>query len=101
MTPIFKYTLISDTQDSLVISEPIGWKQAKVVLERSDLFYSVVELFEGDFIFYGKIGLRNGGIDFLRQCITADGKNAKVNIDVKVSYNYGIRYENLFYGKLD
>lgn len=101
---IFRTTLSHDTLGSQVISEPDGWKNAKIKLERDPNGHSLVEHYEGAadgaFIFYGDNGQINGGIDFLRDAEALTGLDSEINFLHEVSFD-GYTYEELFTGQVD
>lgn len=83
---------------SQVIDEPIGWKDIKITLERSEEFFGVIELFEVPLIFYGTNGEFDGGRDFLMSIIEDHGFDEQVEILVEISTDEGVTYEELFSG---
>ncbi len=91
----------SSTTRSQVISEPEGWKDCRLTLERDSEFHSLVEHFEGDFIFYGSDGVIDGGADFIRNIEDAYGFDAKISILIELSFNDGSSYETVFNGLLN
>lgn len=99
-----RFTLSHDVLGSLEISEPDGWKGAKIVLERHPEFMSLIEYYEGaangGFIFYGSDGVYNGGIDFIKEVEQTYGFDATINITIEYSPD-GLSYEQLFTGQLD
>lgn len=99
--PIFRFTLRHAEVGDLEISEPIGWIEAKLKLERHEDFHSLVEYFEGAFIFYGTNGVDNGGIDFIRYVEQNYGPDATLRIEIEVSFDSGRTYDNIFFGQLD
>lgn len=99
--PIFRFTLRHDIEGSLEITEPDGWLDSKLKLERHEDFHSLVEYFEGAFIFYGNNGVDNGGIDFVRFIEQNYGADATLNIDIEVSFDSAVTYEFIFVGQLD
>jgi len=96
---IFRFTL-SHENDSLVISEPSGWEDAVLKLERDENFHSLIEYFDGEFIFYGDNGIQNGGIDFIKNVESTSGPDADLNILIEISFD-GYSYETVFTGLLD
>src|SRR5688572_16618713 len=99
--PIFRFTLRHAEAGNLEITEPDGWMDAKLKLERHEDFSSLVEYFEGAFIFYGTNGVDNGGIDFIRHVEQNYGADATINIEIEVSFDSGRNYEFIFIGQLD
>ena len=97
---LFRFTLQNDFLGSLVINEPDGWKQAKLKLERDKNFKSMIEYFDGSFIFYGVNGSVNGGIDFIDEIELTQGFDAKINIFIDVSFD-GYNYYVCFEGQLN
>jgi hypothetical protein len=99
--PIFRFTLRHQETGSLEITEPAGWMDAKLKLERHEDFHSLVEYFEGAFIFYGTNGVDNGGIDYIRFIEQNYGPDATIGIDIEVSFDSAVTYEFIFIGQLD
>lgn len=99
--PIFRFTLRHAEAGNLEITEPAGWRDCKLKLERHEDFHSLVEYFEGAFIFYGSNGVDNGGIDFIRYVEQNYGVDATLNIEIEVSFDSGFNYEYIFIGQLD
>lgn len=98
--PVFRFTLSHQQAGTKVISEPDGWKDAKLKLERHPDYHSLVEYFEGDFIFYGSNGVVDGGINFIKNVENQYGPDAKINISIDLSWDE-VDYENIFTGLLD
>jgi hypothetical protein len=99
--PVFRFTLTNSVLGSLEISEPLGWKSAKLKLERHEEYHSLVEYFDGSFIFYGDNGVDNGGADFIRSVEQIEGVDGTIDITIEVSFDDGYNYENIFSGQLD
>jgi hypothetical protein len=97
---IFRFTLSHEVLGSLEIGTPDGWKDCKLILERHEEFHSLVERFEGDFIFYGDNGVENGGYHFIKEIETTYGVDAAIDIEIELSLN-GYTYQPLFTGQLD
>jgi len=98
--PIFRFTLSHDTLGTKQISEPIGWKDAKIKLTRDPEFSSLIEYFEADLVFYGSNGRVDGGLNFIRS-VEAIGLDETCNIHIEVSFNSGSTYKSVFTGQLD
>lgn len=96
---IFRFTLSHAILGSQEITAPDGWKDAVLKLERDKNFHSLIEYFDGSFIFYGSDGIVNGGIDFIRQVETSYGFDADLSITVEISVD-GYTYETVFIGLL-
>lgn len=97
---IFEFTLRHETLGSLEISAPDGWKEAILKLERDKNFHSLIEYFNGSFIFYGTDnGALNGGVDFIRQVEREFGPDAELEILIRVSQD-GFSFEEVFSGLL-
>ncbi|HYC85729.1 MAG TPA: hypothetical protein VEB86_10925 [Chryseosolibacter sp.] len=82
------------------ITEPDGWKDAVLKLERHPEFKSLVEYFEGEFIFYGDNGEVNGGINFIKDVERVYGLDANINILIEIDPNDDDNYEEVFTGLL-
>lgn len=99
----FRFTLSHDVLGTQVISQPGGWKDIKMTLERHSEYHSLFEYFlgndEGNFVFYGENGEVNGGIDFIRIAEQGYGVDTTVNITVEVSFD-GYSFDTLFVGQL-
>lgn len=97
---IFRFSLSHSVLGSLVISEPDGWIATKLKLERHEEYHSLIEYFEGDFVFYGDNGSENGGIDFIRQVENTYGPDAELAITIEIAPD-NISYQTIFIGQLD
>lgn len=97
---IFRFTLSHDVLGTLEISEPEGWTDSVLKLERHDQFHSLIEYFEGNYTFYGNNGVDNGGIDFIREVRDTYGPDADLNITIDIAPD-NINFETLFIGQLD
>lgn len=86
---------------SLQITEPSGWIDAKLKLERHDDFHSLIEYFVGAFVFYGRNGVDNGGIDYIRGLEQEFGCDVTILMAIELSVDSGKTYEELFNGQLD
>lgn len=98
--PVFRFTLSHTTAGTKPISEPVGWKDAKLKLTRDPEFHSLIEYFEADLIFYGSNGTVDGGIDFIRK-VDAIGPDEDLTITVEISVDGGLNFDDLFIGQLD
>lgn len=97
---VWKFTLSHEILGTKVISEPDGYKESKLTLERHADFASLVEHFTGDFIFYGFDGENDGGIDFIREVESTYGVDAYLGILIELAPdNY--TFETVFQGQLD
>jgi len=99
--PVFRFTLNHEVEGSLQISEPIGWLEAKLTLERHEDYHSLIEYFSGSFVFYGNNGAQNGGIDFIRFIEQNYGADATLEILIELSVDSGLNYTTIFNGQLD
>lgn len=100
--PVFRFTLTHLTFGSLVITEPDGWSNCKLKLERHEDYHSLVEYFEGEFIFYGENNFDNGGADWIRQVENIYGLDAEIQILIEADINGDGTYEEqIFSGQLD
>jgi hypothetical protein len=97
---IFRFTLSHAVLGSQVISECDGWKECKLKLERHEDFHSLIEYFEGDFVFYGDNGSENGGIDFIREVEHVYGPDAELAITIEIAPD-NVTYQTVFIGQLD
>jgi len=99
--PVFRFQFIHATEGTFEITEPIGWMETKLVLERDSQFHSLIERFEGAFSFYGSNGQVNGGIDIIKYIENIYGVDADLTIDIDVSFNDGESFEDIFTGLYD
>ena len=96
----FRFTLLHSILGSLEISEPSGWIDTVLKLERHEEYHSLIEYFDGDFIFYGQTNDVNGGIDFIRQVETSYGADAELGITIEIAPD-GFNFQTVFVGQLD
>lgn len=94
----FRFTLSHEVLGSLEISEPDAWKSAVLKLERHEEFHSLIEYFDGSFIFYGDNGIVNGGINFIKEVELLDGVDATILIDIDVTFD-DVSFSNVFNGQ--
>lgn len=98
----FRFTLTHGV-DSLEISEPDGWKDGVIHLERDKRFHSLIEYYEGGgggaFIFYGQNDEVNGGIDFIRDVETTYGVNSSIQFLAEFAPDDDT-FSTIFSGKL-
>lgn len=93
---------LTDGTESTVISEPDGWKDAKLKMIRDSEFHSLIEYFEGSFIFYGENNVDNGGADFIKVAEQQYGPSAKIDILIEADIDGDGTYEEtIFNGQLD
>jgi hypothetical protein len=97
---IFRFTLSHEVLGEKEISEPDGWLDTKLTLERHADFASLVEYFNGEFIFYGNNGEEDGGIDFIREVETLYGVDAYLGITIDIAPDNYV-FERVFSGQLD
>lgn len=95
----FRFVLSHEIEGSLEISEPDGWKEAVLKLERHEEFHSLVEFFEGSFIFYGNNGQVNGGVDFIKSIERDYGPDTTLIIDIDITLD-DVTFSNVFNGQL-
>lgn len=95
MVPQFKFTVFDSTiaPGGLVINQPLGWKDAKLVLERDKNYHSLIEYFKGDFIWYGS------ALSYLQQVATTQGVDALVRVLIEIQF--AAAFETLFDGLID
>lgn len=100
MFPLFRFTLSNPDQGTLVISEPGGWDEAKLKLERNKDFHSIVELYDQPLTFYGDDISHDGGIQYIRDVEQSQGIDAQISLLIEISHDEGDTYETLFTGIL-
>lgn len=95
---------LEEATEDQEISEPDGWKGAKIKLERDEQFFSLIERYEGAaggaFIFYGENGEENGGIEFIRTVEENYGFNANIEFLAELSPD-DVTYIEMFNGLMD
>lgn len=97
---LFEFQLDNDILGPQIINECDGWKDAKLKLERDKNFHSLIEYFDGSFIFYGNNGQVDGGIDYIKEVEQTQGFDAEIRITIRVSFD-GYTFEPLFTGQLN
>jgi hypothetical protein len=95
----YRFTLSHDAFPDKVISEPQGFDQAQLKLVRHEDFHSLIEYYEGEFIFYGADQFDDGGIDYIREVDSAYGHDTDLRITIEVAPD-GYTFETLFVGLL-
>lgn len=99
--PVFKFLLIHEIEGTFEITEPIGWVDSKLVLERDQEYSSLIERFEGAFSFYGNNGQVNGGVDIIRYIESVYGVDADLTVNISISFDDGETFEEVFNGLYD
>ena len=95
----YRFTLSHDSFPDKVISEPQGFDKAQLKLVRHEEFHSLVEYYEGEFIFYGADQFDDGGIDYIREVELNFGHDTDLRITIEVAPD-GYTFEPLFTGLL-
>lgn len=93
--PLFRVTLSNDIEGTLVISEPGGWDDAKMKLERNAEYHSLVEFYDQPLTFYGEDMSENGGIQYIRNIEQTQGVDAQIGILVELSKDEGDTWEQV------
>lgn len=96
LTPVLP--TINDT--SYRINEPDGWRDSTLKLERDKIFHSLIEHFEGSFIFYGSNDLIDGGYHHLKDWDEEDGPDADITLLIEYADD-NVNFFELFSGQLD
>lgn len=91
--PLFRVTLDNDIEGPLVISEPGGWDDAKLKLDRNMEYHSLVEFYDQPLMFYGEDNANNGGLNYIRNIEQTQGIDAQVTILIEISNDEGATYE--------
>lgn len=100
--PRFRFTLNNTVAGSLVISEPGGWDEAVLKLERNQEFHSLVEFYDQPLTFYGQSSNGNGGLDYIREVENSQGPDAQITILIEISDDDGVTYtDTVFDGLID
>lgn len=90
----------NNVTETLEINEPDGWRDAILKLARDKDFRSLIEFFDGSFIFYGDNGVVNGGIEFIKRYDQLYGPDANLEMLIELTLN-DVDYETVFNGQLD
>lgn len=96
---IFRFTL-SHSSGTQIISEPIGWKESQIILDRDQEFSSLIEHYETKLSFFGSSGEHDGGKDFIETVLRQYGFGETIRLIIEVSDNEG-PFEVLFEGILN
>lgn len=99
--PLFRFTLNNTIAGSLVISEPGGWDDAVLKLERNEEYHSLVEFYDQPLMFYGESSEGNGGLNYIVAIENSQGPDAQITIRIEVSEDFGGTYGVLYDGLLD
>lgn len=90
----FRFTLTHSVVGSLEIQEPDGWRDAVLKLERHNDFHSLIEYFEGSFVFYGS------STEFVDAVELSYGYDALIDISIEYTQD-DVIFDNVFQGQLD
>jgi hypothetical protein len=94
----YRFTLTHEGT-SQQISEPLGWKEIKLILERDPEYHSLIEGFESPLIFYGNNGTHDGGKDFIETVLDV-GIDEIIDILIEATED-DVVWETFFDGMLD
>ncbi|HEY3385544.1 MAG TPA: hypothetical protein VGK46_03475, partial [Saprospiraceae bacterium] len=95
----YRFTLSHDAFPDKVISEPQGFDKAQLKLLRHEDFHSLIEYYEGEFIFYGADQFNDGGIDYIREVEQTYGHDTDLRITIEIAPD-GYTFQTLFVGLL-
>lgn len=96
----FRFVLSHDESGSTVeISECDGWRDSILKLERHEEFHSLIEYFEGSFIFYGANGIVDGGANHIREWVRDYGLDTTIEIQISLTFD-DVTFSEVFNGQL-
>lgn len=98
---LFRFTLDNTIEGSHVITDPDGWKEIKLKLERDKEYHSLVEMIELPLRFYRSNNNVDGGYDYIINVEQTQGINALIDILIEVSTDQGSTYQTFFNGLLE
>lgn len=96
----FRFTLNNTIEGSHQISEPDGWKNIFIKLERSEEFHSLIELIDTPFFFYNIGQGKDGGREYLYNIEQTQGINAIVSLMVELTED-GTNYDTVYQANID
>lgn len=96
MTPLYKTTITHPVHaiGGTVVDEPLGLKEAELQLERDPDFHSLVETFDGTFVWWGS------AYTLLKTIKASDGPKGRPEIKFEITFD-GLTYDTLFVGLID
>lgn len=97
----FRFTLSNEIEGDYPISNPDGWREIKIKLERHPDFHSLVEKIEVPLMFYGSNGVDDGGYDYIKTIEEEQGVNAIIGILIEISEDEGDTWDQFFTGNLE
>ena len=97
---LFRFTLSNTIEGNHIITDPDGWKDIKLKLEREKEYHSLIEVVELPLIFYRTSDLVDGGYDYIINVEATQGIDAQIGILIEVSEDQGTTYETFFEGLL-
>lgn len=97
----FRFTLNNSIAGSHEISEPDGWKDVKLKLQRHPEYHCLVLDIDTPFFFYNIGQGKDGGRDYLYNVEQTQGINAIVSLLIELSENNGNTWDVVFLGNLD
>lgn len=97
---LLRFTLSNTIEGNHTISDPDGWKEIKLKLDRDKEYHSLVEIVELPLIFYRSSDLVDGGYDYITNVLQTQGIDAQIGISIESSEDDGDTYETFFQGLL-
>lgn len=82
MTPRFQFKIYNDTlyPAGIIVNTPIGWEEALIGPERDKDFHSLIEVFDGSFVWFGT------GRDVILNLESTLGPDAIARLEISISY---------------
>lgn len=88
-----------ESGQSLEVSEPDGWKNSALKLEEHEDYHSLIEYFDGSFIFYGDNGEKNGGLHFIKALVRDYGIDTTIVYQISLTFDE-FTFHDVFDGQL-
>lgn len=96
----FRFTLShAESGLNVEISEPDGWRDCTLKLDRHEEFHSLIEFFDGSFIFYGNNGQVNGGLSIIKNLVSLYGPDTTIEISIDFTHDE-VSFTEVFNGQL-
>jgi hypothetical protein len=93
--PRYRFTL----DGNKVISEPAGWEEIEIVLERDLDYHSLVEKIDIPLEFYNTVDGHDGGYQYLKQ-VRENGPDSQIEFLIEITFD-DVTFETLYSALLD
>lgn len=98
---ILRFTLTNEIEGDHLISDPQGWEDIDLTLDRDADYHSLVEMVTVPITFYRSSDNVDGGYDYVINVEATQGIDAQIGLLIECSDDDGLTFETFFNGLLE